>query len=301
MTRSLRRSLIELITQWKGDGLDAVAFCYRPLERQQQIQCLHSLDEHSVFVIDADDVVVPFGMVEHHNRQPWCETVAVEYNRQRHQREHHYSSKIPQQQQRRHQPSSRFREPVDMHRISAKPSDEESHLSGSLLKFPSLQCWSPISIFPGSRSTIGSAPVIQVCSLPSSRRFSLLQSPSISHPSVDGSDETLTSYLPRVSSDWSFGKQPSVKHSLVETSPVLPIKEPSTFHFVDYNNLIRSVSPLLEFVPLYSCNRGFESPQFDQLQQSPVSSDVVKSRKYILMSRPSRLPVLLSLKFPVLL
>lgn len=57
LTRSLRRSLLQLTAQWKGNGLECLAYGYRPLSLQQLRDCLHMLDEHSVFVLKPETII----------------------------------------------------------------------------------------------------------------------------------------------------------------------------------------------------------------------------------------------------
>lgn len=295
MTRSLRRSLVELITQWKSNGLECVAFSYRPLDRQQQIQCLHSLDEHSVFAVDPELVVIPAGSpfatasesIEQHeepisNNQslseqkqefhshtsPMLEELwdthpflndlspqdATGYQQQFCNLHELVDARSRQQNGSKHHPVT----PLNSHgtgfRIIRNSVGTTSIIcpksSAQHLLTPAIQTWHPISIFPGPRSSIGSAPVVQVCSVFAGTDLDSTAStdPSSSH----GTDEI---------------NKGQTQNNLV------PLFSMNNSFFINYNNMARPIVPLSPSISHTPVN----IPSVFVQETSPLDSNVQSS------------------------
>jgi hypothetical protein len=127
----MRRSLLQIVDQWNGDGHECLAFCYRPLTSEQQYQCLHRLDEHSLFCI---------------NHQVYGSTPSGMCHQDSYS-EHQINFSSTGEQQTH----------CTFYNLESSNSGKSQF---KRVKRTSCKKWTNLSIFPGPRSSIGSLPLV---------------------------------------------------------------------------------------------------------------------------------------------
>lgn len=246
MTDSLRRSLIELVTQWKSDGLECVAFGYRPLDRQQQLQCFYSLDEHSVFVIDPEQIDIPHGSPFNFNHgvqndirheliqglSPFGDTNRATFKENHRQPSNHY-------QQQQQQTTFDLPQPTTMVELSFTQqflNDSIKHeYQQQFSSFHNMT--NPISLLSTSQSEIDST--------------------LINHNHLISIDNPLQFLSPLGLQTWNYINIFPGPRSSIGGTPVIQlcsvpsysVTTNSNSYFINYNNLVRQIIPLSVYFP----------------------------------------------------